>query len=614
MKKQRKHKWKYRINLRKKILVLVILGVSLFVGLGYALLETNLGIFGTLEVGQPFVTVTFDANGGQVDTATKKVIPGRTYGNLPTPTKTGYTFKEWRSNYSLLPDDYQQVEYIESNGTQYIDIDYYPTPTTGIETEFQFTEVIAQERLFGIATDSTVSGNLNYEVYVTGSSLFGWTYSDNIANWEWTTVPVDTNKHYLSFNVDLNKIIIDDIYKGGLNLDIVNNTSNISLPIFCCYRPERSEYVTFGKFKLYTFNVYENGNLVRKYIPCYNKTTNIIGLYEVKEGKFYEKAQGDNFIKGNDVNGYELPTSSSTQVLIHSNHTLTAYYEPDLITQNFKYKNNTIREFTVPYSGMYQLEVWGAQGANYNTSIGGYGGYSVGTVSLNKNDKLYVAVGGQGTQFVGGYNGGGNGGSGGQSAYAGGGATHIGTQNALLKNTTSSNVYIVAGGGGGSGYNNATGGHAGGYEGKSGYDGVNNIYTGFNGTGATQTSAGYAYKCGVSSSGSYGQGADFCDSGYGGAGGGGGYYGGGGSNRGHGGGGGGSSYIGNQSLNNKKMYCYDCEEALNVTTDKDIFTVSTTGSSQYIDSVNCASGYSGNPISKCARTGDGYARITYLGN
>jgi len=50
MKKIKKHKWKYRINLRKKILVLVILGVSLFVGLGYAILESNLEIFGTLEV------------------------------------------------------------------------------------------------------------------------------------------------------------------------------------------------------------------------------------------------------------------------------------------------------------------------------------------------------------------------------------------------------------------------------------------------------------------------------------------------------------------------------------------------------------------------------------
>lgn len=50
MKKKHKHKWKYQINIKKKVLVLVILGVSLFVGLGYAILGSNLGIFGTLEV------------------------------------------------------------------------------------------------------------------------------------------------------------------------------------------------------------------------------------------------------------------------------------------------------------------------------------------------------------------------------------------------------------------------------------------------------------------------------------------------------------------------------------------------------------------------------------
>jgi len=50
MKMNKKHKWKYRINIRKKILVLVVLGVFLFVGLGYAILEANLGMSGTLEV------------------------------------------------------------------------------------------------------------------------------------------------------------------------------------------------------------------------------------------------------------------------------------------------------------------------------------------------------------------------------------------------------------------------------------------------------------------------------------------------------------------------------------------------------------------------------------
>jgi len=50
MKNKKKHKWKYQINIRKKVLVLVVLGVFLFVGLGYAILEANLGIGGTLEV------------------------------------------------------------------------------------------------------------------------------------------------------------------------------------------------------------------------------------------------------------------------------------------------------------------------------------------------------------------------------------------------------------------------------------------------------------------------------------------------------------------------------------------------------------------------------------
>jgi len=50
MKKNKKHKWKYQVNIRKKIVVLVILGVFLFVGLGYAILEANLGMSGTIEV------------------------------------------------------------------------------------------------------------------------------------------------------------------------------------------------------------------------------------------------------------------------------------------------------------------------------------------------------------------------------------------------------------------------------------------------------------------------------------------------------------------------------------------------------------------------------------
>ena len=40
-------------------------------------------------------TVTFDANGGTTPTATKDVSYNSTYGTLPTPTRTGYSFSGW---------------------------------------------------------------------------------------------------------------------------------------------------------------------------------------------------------------------------------------------------------------------------------------------------------------------------------------------------------------------------------------------------------------------------------------------------------------------------------------------------------------------------------------
>ena len=40
-------------------------------------------------------TVSFDANGGSVSTSSKTVTYDSTYGTLPTPTRTGYTFNGW---------------------------------------------------------------------------------------------------------------------------------------------------------------------------------------------------------------------------------------------------------------------------------------------------------------------------------------------------------------------------------------------------------------------------------------------------------------------------------------------------------------------------------------
>ena len=281
----------------------------------------------------------------------------------------------------------------------------------------------------------------------------------------------------------------------------------------------------------------------------------------------------------------------------------------------------TEQSFMVPKSGKYKLETWGAQGGSHSEEKhGGYGGYSVGTITLLKSDILYLNIGGSGKvndklpgEFTkGGYNGGGDTYTN-DKAYllygsSGGGATHIATASGLLNNLEESqnNILIVSGGGGGSNYDimaNVTTGIGGSGGGKQGANGTpiyykGNVITDAYATGGSQNTFGAGATSNIAYSngndGSFGLGGN---SGYNAGAGGGGYYGGGGgatSNK-DSSGGGGSGYIGNSLLTNKAMYCYNCEE----NNEESTKTISTT----------CAEE---TPTANCAKKGNGYARITYI--
>lgn len=271
---------------------------------------------------------------------------------------------------------------------------------------------------------------------------------------------------------------------------------------------------------------------------------------------------------------------------------------------DFEYDyTGSVQTFTAPVSGTYQLEVWGAQGGGFSTYESGYGGYSFGIVSLNKNDVLYINVGGKGTNgsasseiASGGYNGGGNGGDVSSTRYngGGGGATHIATVSGLLStlNTNQQAILIVAGGGGGVGgwepskYQIRLGGSGGGFNGVDGEPRLqsNDVY----GVSGKQTES--------DSGGTFGQGRSYkyvSSYQYGIGGGGGGFYGGGVNDSCAGGGG--SGYIGNSLLTNKVMYCYNCTTSSDETTK----TISTT----------CTNTVA---TENCAKKGNGFARITLL--
>jgi len=191
--------------------------------------------------------------------------------------------------------------------------------------------------------------------------------------------------------------------------------------------------------------------------------------------------------------------------------------------------------------------------------------------------------------MAGGYNGGGTvpvyaSCCGGHYPASGGGASHIAIKAGLLSSLTSntSSIIIVAGGGG-AGFAHGTitdltlqyyGGSGGGISGTAGMKVSDS--TAASGNPGTQSS-GFAFGQGGASDITRSEG-------------GGGYY-----------GGyvyaGGSGYIGNSSLTSKYMYCYNCTTS----TAADTMTYTTTN-------------YSATATTNYAKSGNGYAKITFVSN
>lgn len=240
-------------------------------------------------------------------------------------------------------------------------------------------------------------------------------------------------------------------------------------------------------------------------VPSENKCLQIIPFNQELSFKAKDQDSSPRTAWGYDK-AYSVTPKSSSPVV--TDITVDAEYYK--LARLFEYKKST-ESFTVPVNGTYTLECWGAGETQ--------GGKSQGDYLAQKNQVLYICVGGQGTPGdmenigKGGYNGGGNGGTAvindkGQPLKrgdGGSGATHIclvdGVLSQLKTAYEQNRLLMVAGGQGGAQYPAGTGLFGGGTEGgkptnKAGktFDAANQIkgyafglgQTGRNGTKKTQ--------------------------------------------------------------------------------------------------------------------------------
>ena len=291
---------------------------------------------------------------------------------------------------------------------------------------------------------------------------------------------------------------------------------------------------------------------------------------------------------------------------------LTTTAETDyVLNKPFEY-TNAAQPFDVIVTGYYKFEVWGAEGGYRSSqSYSGKGGYSAGTIKLNAGDKLYVYTGGQGgattcstktsSICAGGFNGGGY-----RYNYPGGG----GASDIRINEDSLLARVIVAGGGGSDGATTKTGMYGGGTSGGAATQSYGSYGYGGTQTGFTTTVTALTTQPTTNSSSNYPGGFGFGgfgvyqSSGYAGAGGGG-WYGGCGSvpdgsgddDRG-GGGGSGFVYTG-QSVTVPSGSTYKITSQYAMTS-----TTLAAGNTSFTSPAGA---------SETGHTGNGYARITYLG-
>ncbi len=165
-----------------------------------------------------------------------------------------------------VPDpEYQELEYIESTGTQYIDTNTkFIDVGEKIVLDMQLTSKINNKWFCGT--------NSNFEAGVYDNKLYTgakFTYSSNN--------------------------LTDRLDATGIN------TNAIESNIYIFARNWKGNY-DGASMKLYSAKIYDaSGNLIKNFIPCYRKVDGVIGIYDIVNGNFYINKGTGTFGKGKEV-------------------------------------------------------------------------------------------------------------------------------------------------------------------------------------------------------------------------------------------------------------------------------------------------------------------------
>lgn len=195
----------------------------------------------------------------------------------------------------MLPNTYWQLEYIQSDGNQYINtglscanINTYKmvfemaTATSNYGDDYRFTMNNSSNRWVAIIPYNAT----NYKLQLGGASTERNIAVDSVQNFH--TITLDLVNSYGQ---------VDDTQQA-----LTNSTNSISGNIILFGRNDNGSYSGGGRSKLKSGQIYQNGTLVRNFIPAIRISDMVVGLYDDVNDVFYTNAGSGTFIAGAIIN------------------------------------------------------------------------------------------------------------------------------------------------------------------------------------------------------------------------------------------------------------------------------------------------------------------------
>ena len=188
---------------------------------------------------------------------------------------------------------YDQLEYIESSGSQYINTGVPSTSTTRLSITFKPSDTYINDRMIsGFYNGSNTNTCIYYAYRYTGESSsynFSYGYTNNF-------VAYNTNKH--TFITRGNSLNWD-----GTSITLNGSASWSGLNYYICGRNNNGKADCLGAYKLYSVNIDTGSNIpVRQFVPVRRIADSAIGLYDLASDTFFGNSGSGSFIAGPSIN------------------------------------------------------------------------------------------------------------------------------------------------------------------------------------------------------------------------------------------------------------------------------------------------------------------------